>query len=280
MLATTTHNPGQAQINLNCSYSHPMLEKHMVRKEIITGVAGRIIAISDIHANIHALRHLIDSLALTENDHLVFLGDYIDRGGASREVLDYLIQIKENYPSTFLMGNHEEVLIAALKYPTELEHYFLAQGGDKTLKSYGVSTIDDLKKIVPQSHIDFLNELKDFALHQNTAFVHAGWADHIERSKELNSSDIEPLRYNFAQSALPNQNWTIICGHSTQKTTYPLRRNNLICIDTACGHNKQSWLSAYDIKNEVFTQANADLQIRRFGLADSGNTHKSTPPSP
>src|SRR5271165_1398204 len=97
---------------------------------------GRTIAIGDIHGCSAALASLVRAIDPTPHDLLVFLGDYIDRGPDSRGVLEQVIALVERCTVVALMGNHEEMLLAALEGQSELR-YWLKFGGTEALASYG-----------------------------------------------------------------------------------------------------------------------------------------------
>ena len=93
--------------------------------------------ISDIHGCLAPLRKMIEIIEPTPEDHLIFVGDYVDRGPDSKGVIDFLIGIKKKYNSTFLHGNHEEKFLLSHLDKTDLAHWLEAWGGGATLKSYG-----------------------------------------------------------------------------------------------------------------------------------------------
>ena len=95
---------------------------------------GRIIAVGDIHGCSAALAALIEAVKPGPDDALVFLGDYIDRGPDSRGVLDQVLALRERCTVVPLLGNHEEMLLAALESGSELR-YWLKFGGEETLNS-------------------------------------------------------------------------------------------------------------------------------------------------
>jgi len=110
----------------------------------------RIYAIGDVHG---CRSHLDQLLALieahvtafpTRRPILVFLGDYIDRGPASSQVIDQLILLREHNEVIFLKGNHESYLVEFLKNPAIMPRWF-QYGGLDTLRSYGIT---------PSSHFD------------------------------------------------------------------------------------------------------------------------------
>ena len=75
----------------------------------------RLIAVCDVHGQLKMLEDLINQVKLTQDDQVVFLGDYIDRGPNSKGVIDYLIQFDQKLPQAiFLRGNHEQMFLDAL----------------------------------------------------------------------------------------------------------------------------------------------------------------------
>ena len=76
----------------------------------------KIFAIGDIHGCLGKLQSLIQNISADQkNDIIVFIGDYIDRGSASREVVDYVIQLKGEYKNVVcLLGNHEYMFLRYL----------------------------------------------------------------------------------------------------------------------------------------------------------------------
>lgn len=79
---------------------------------------GRRFAIGDIHGCYNTFESLVeDKIALRKEDQLFLLGDYIDRGIRNREVLDYIIELKEEGFQVFpLMGNHEYFVLRDLQF--------------------------------------------------------------------------------------------------------------------------------------------------------------------
>lgn len=96
----------------------------------------RIIVVDDIHGCSAALRAVIEAIDPTPLDTIVFLGDYIDRGPDSRGVIEQVIALEQRCIVAPLMGNHEEMLLAALEGKDNLR-YWLKFGGMDALASYG-----------------------------------------------------------------------------------------------------------------------------------------------
>lgn len=154
----------------------------------------RIYAIGDTHGYLNLLidihNQIKDDLAENpiENHKIIFLGDYIDRGPNSKGCIDYLIRLmSENSNVVCLKGNHEEKLILFLEDPLKMSNSFLTYGGAECAESYGVQPVslsasnaemihfrDELSAAIPQSHIDFINQLLLSQIEGDYMCVHAG----------------------------------------------------------------------------------------------------------
>ena len=79
-------------------------------------MSERLLAIGDIHGCMDPFRELVEKkIRIRKSDRIVLLGDYIDRGYQSREVIDYIIDLqKQGFDIIPLMGNHESMLIDSL----------------------------------------------------------------------------------------------------------------------------------------------------------------------
>src|SRR3990172_2080947 len=97
--------------------------------------SGRLIAIGDVHGCVHALDAVLEAIAPTADDQIVFLGDLIDQGKESREVLERIIALKRDCRVVLIRGNHEEMLYAAWASEGALR-YWENCGGVATLNSY------------------------------------------------------------------------------------------------------------------------------------------------
>ena len=159
---------------------------------------GLIYAIGDVHGRHDLLAQLLETIrmdmvqfeTLSRKDsstHIVFLGDYIDRGHNSRQVLETLCNL--DYQKTqfvFLKGNHEEAMLKFLD-PDNSDTSWLGYGGRETLASYGVGCDSDapseielinlklsLAESLPANHLEFLLALKSYWIAGKHMFVHAG----------------------------------------------------------------------------------------------------------
>jgi serine/threonine protein phosphatase 1 len=161
----------------------------------------RIYAIGDIHGRLDLLNELLarisSDIALrpTARPLYVFLGDYIDRGSASRETIDRLIEHGKTHESVFLKGNHELIAIKCLS-DRGLFDQWLRLGGLETLVSYGVpaETLANGKQIaelqsafhgaLPQAHFRFFRDLKNSFECGDFFFAHAGVKPNVELSRQ------------------------------------------------------------------------------------------------
>src|SRR5215471_3542907 len=130
---------------------------------------ARTFIVGDIHGCSQELEVLVAGLPLHVGDRLVFLGDYIDRGPGSRDVIDFLLQLKTeaSYQVTCLKGNHEDMFLDFLGKGGHFGEGFLDNGGYATLRSYrlpqGMSGPAALKEL-PPAHVQFFQALEIFAV--------------------------------------------------------------------------------------------------------------------
>jgi serine/threonine protein phosphatase 1 len=176
----------------------------------------RIYAIGDIHGRLDLLDELLarisSDIALrpTKRPLYVFLGDYIDRGSASRETIDRLIEHGKTHESVFLKGNHELIAIKCLS-DRGLFDQWLRLGGLETLVSYGVpaETLANGKQIaelqsafhgaLPQAHFRFFRDLKNSFECGDFFFAHAGVKPNVELSRQK-ENDLLWIRGEFLTS--------------------------------------------------------------------------------
>src|SRR5262245_35252332 len=130
----------------------------------------RTIAIGDIHGCSLALDAILKAVRPTQDDLIITLGDYVDRGPDSRAVLDRLITLSTECQLVSSLGNHDDLLLQAFRgeHPTT----FLCIGGLATLHSYGVSSPEDLQ-LIPKEHISFLETCVDYFETETHIFLHA-----------------------------------------------------------------------------------------------------------
>jgi len=129
-------------------------------------MTDRVAFVGDIHGNLDALLGISATLDSERIGARVFLGDYINRGPASREVVEVLMSMAADPDVVVLRGNHEDVLLSALESGDVAS--LLRVGGALTIRSYvGGNVAPDvataLREAVPQSHVDFMREMPTVA---------------------------------------------------------------------------------------------------------------------
>ncbi len=199
----------------------------------------RIIAIGDVHGCLYSLHSLLEKLELRETDQLVFLGDYIDRGKYSSELVDYLLELRGWYTCFFLMGNHELMLLHYLE--TNDSSLWLRNGGKATLESYGSKDGQDL----PAEHIDFFRSCLYFLQSERFFFVHGGLDPEMSvenNLKHLGKEDFCWTRIHLRSPYLDQERYrwekTVVCGHTP--LSEPVLLDKLIAIDTGCVYDDPS----------------------------------------
>ncbi len=208
---------------------------------------ARVYAVGDIHgradllAELHGLILADAAASDAERRVVVYLGDYVDRGLESRQVVDLLLdEPLPGFESVHLKGNHEEFLLVFLE-DTGVGAGWLNNGGNATLYSYGVGLGEgvsmaerleaaqaDLADKVPQRHLRFLESLSLTHEEGDYLFVHAGIRPGIplERQRE---EDMLWIRDDFLGSGRDHGR-IVVHGHSI--TSEPEVLPNRIGIDT------------------------------------------------
>ncbi len=188
----------------------------------------KIFAIGDIHGCFDKLCALMDKIKIDRNnDILLFLGDYIDRGHNSFDVVEYLIDLKKHFQKiVFLKGNHEEMLEKYLSGKDRLT--YLINGGRPTLESYMKKSRTTGSPPIPQEHLDFFESLSLYYESDNYIFVHAGLRENIPLEMQ-DPADFLWIRKDFVHSDF-DFGKIVVFGHTPYKE--PLVEPNKIGIDT------------------------------------------------
>ena len=98
---------------------------------------SKIFAIGDVHGCADELVELLGNLPLDDQSLVVFLGDLVDRGPKSKEVIDHILKLKEMCQVVAISGNHEAMFLSFLDHPESIESIlFIMNGGLATLDSY------------------------------------------------------------------------------------------------------------------------------------------------
>lgn len=243
----------------------------------------RTLAIGDIHGCYRALSILVERVPIAPDDLVVTLGDYVDRGPRSRDVLDWLLARHKTGHLVALRGNHEIMMLAARTGPTALENW-LDVGGKATLRSYAGREIAARKAVsvsggraalaadaatqapldvVPAEHWQFIEMVcRDVFEQKRHFFVHAS----AEPGLDLDEQPEYALYWDkiYDEPAPHASGKIMICGHTPQKKGEPRNFGHAVCIDTwACGGG---WLTCLDVDSGQYWQANETGQFRKAVL--------------
>ncbi len=213
----------------------------------------RLLAISDIHGDLKKFERLLKLVQYnSENDQLLLLGDYVDRGLESKQVIDKVIELKKD-GAIALIGNHEKMMMDAFQGdPMSLKRWYY-NGGIKTLQNYGYDiakddakfwyTTEEMPDLIEMNeeikeHIQFLHELPYYYETDTHIFVHAG----VHPTTLLHETDQHTLvwiREEFHQGYAGPK--TVIFGHTPTKYLHNspevyFGKNNIIGIDGGCAY--------------------------------------------
>jgi serine/threonine protein phosphatase 1 len=215
---------------------------------------NRRIVIGDIHGHYDGLMALLNEVAPDSGDQVYFLGDLIDRGPKSAQVVQFVRE--KQYPC--LLGNHEVMLMRAV-YEGEADRrilqFWIQAGGDATIASYGEAGI--LK-----SDIDWMASLPTYLDLDDVWLVHAG-VDPYMPLHQQNEQQFCWMREKFFSSAFPYfDDKLIVTGHTITFTLPGIAPGELasgvgwIDIETGAYHRKSGWMTAFDVDNKLVYQYN------------------------
>lgn len=198
----------------------------------------RLFAIGDIHGCFDSLHELVENkIQLDKDDKLVLLGDYIDRGNKSKEVVDYIIDLKEKgFDIITLLGNHEMLLLETLE-DEKNKSKWIQNGGIETLKSFATKSV----KEISQKHLEFLKNLLNYYSFEEFLFVHAGFNDKVVNPFQDTYSMIWKSQATYSNPLLADK--IIVHGH--RPITMELCKKQLdkskqvINIDTDCVYKEK-----------------------------------------
>jgi serine/threonine protein phosphatase 1 len=220
-------------------------------------------AIGDIHGCFDKLESLIAACELLsegDNARFVFIGDYVDRGPDTREVIDFMIQSQLRDPKRFicLRGNHEAMLIAAAtkdRSDHDLMNWW-ANGGEQTLDSYG---IDD-PSALPAEHLAWMKALPLKFSDRKRLYVHAGVRPGVSITGQT-EKDLLWIREPFL-SCDDDHGALVVHGHTPTKSGLPDLRSNRLNMDTgACfgGPLTAALFTTTQLTPSLFCNSNGDF---------------------
>ena len=230
-------------------------------------MSHRRIIIGDVHGHYDTLLTLLEKLAPNNDDEIYFLGDLIDRGPQSAQVVDFVI--KNAYPC--LLGNHEQMLLNTLGLGEIDNHQlqaWLYSGGYKTLISYNHK--------IPPEHIRWLKTLPSYLDLGDIWLVHGGVAPTIPLEEQTSQQMcwIRDEFHSIRQPYFPDK--LIITGHTITFTFPGIAPGKLVSgagwldIDTGVYHPRSGWLTALDvIEQKVYQVQRQNQTVRILALEEA-----------
>ncbi|MDD2942909.1 MAG: metallophosphoesterase family protein [bacterium] len=230
----------------------------------------RVFVIGDIHGCIREtealLVHLERKQQLSTRDLVVFLGDYIDRGEDSRQVIEMLLNFRRHFPDTvFLQGNHEDMFLGYLGVGGRLGEVYLQNGGVETIHSYGISVYDYPEVVIeamPKAHLDFLANLDSVVEIDDFICVHAG----LNPNRPLDRQTEEDMFW--IRDEFINQNHefgkTVLFGHTPFKEVL-IHMPYKIGLDTGLVYNNK--LTCLELTTAtVFQVARGATKVKKYPM--------------
>ncbi|HVN84072.1 MAG TPA: metallophosphoesterase family protein [Candidatus Binatia bacterium] len=231
-------------------------------------MSTRTFVVGDIHGCLDEVDALLDGLSATAGDRIVFLGDYVDRGPASKAVIDRLIRLQREGPQcVFLRGNHEDMFLAYMGMDGHYGDAFLVNGGRATLRSYDLETCDGaaVAQRIPSAHIEFLRALRDYEIAGDFLCVHAG-INPLRPLEKQSSEDLLWIREEFIRNRHPLP-YIVLFGHTPHRDVPTNLLPYKIGLDTGLVYSNK--LSCLELESgELLQVRRGERSVRRSSLAE------------
>ncbi len=226
----------------------------------------RTLVIGDIHGCLTALKTVLAAAEYSNMDTLITVGDMIDKGPSSGQVIDFLIEIGKQGKLIALRGNHEILFQQA--YQSGKDSSWLRSGGNTTLASFGYNGKGTWQKSIPKNFIRFISEeCKDYW--EDDSFI----VTHANLEAGMNMQDQPPSTLFWSklqQDPIPHFTGKLaIHGHTVMPRFQPHAWKSTWAIDTGIFHDN-GWLTCVDVGTRCAWQANNNGQIRQCEWIESG----------
>lgn len=228
------------------------------------GVGKRAYAIGDVHGCYDLLVDLLDKIQRHSEScddrepHIILLGDLIDRGPKSRQVVDHLLYNRPEFGTYhFIKGNHEEILVKIIDGDSALLNIWFAHGGWQTITSYGATSrdfrnlsladsIELLRHLIPEEHIEFFRSFDDGIEFGDYFLTHAGVRPGVAIGEQA-GKDLRWIREGFLDSK-EDFGAVIVHGHTISDDV--TLKNNRIGVDTGAyksGKLSAVWIAEHEV---------------------------------
>jgi serine/threonine protein phosphatase 1 len=239
----------------------------------------RAYAVGDIHGRLDLLDDLLRRIEADNAKRpparvaIIFLGDLIDRGPQSAQVVERLRRYRPTFAKTvFLMGNHEEVLLRILSGETGILADWLRFGGAECARSYGMdpekmetgggtSAVKRLLEAIPKEHAMFLESFVDTASFGKYLFVHAGIRPGVPLSHQQ-PQDLRWIRLPFLDDET-DHGYVVVHGHTITEAVD--ERKNRIGLDTGAYRTGVLTALGLEANERWFLQTGTSDQLKDLG---------------
>lgn len=220
------------------------------RSSTASGPSGprghRAYVVGDVHGRLDLLDRLLEMIEAdlagrpARKASLIFVGDLIDRGAHSAQVVERLRTYRHPLiRPLFILGNHEEVLLRILEGESALIQKWCWFGGRECIASYGgepsdftrleePAALEQVRALVPKEHIDFLMSFADSCQFGDYLIVHAGVQPGVEFEQQ-SQEDLRWIRAPFLNFT-GDHGFTVVHGHTIVPDV--VETENRIAIDT------------------------------------------------
>lgn len=215
---------------------------------------GRVIAIGDIHGCARAFDTLLRQIRPKQADTIITLGDYVDRGPESAQVLDIMNVLIADCKLIPLIGNHEIMMLNAARRSAD-QAMWLKYGGKETLDSYGGRMSN-----IPSDHWMFLKHCVRLYETETHFFIHANYLAQMPLAEI--PDDFAFWQHTDVEIPGPHMSGKIgVVGHTPQSDGMVKHLGHLVQLDTYCFGG--GWLSAMEINTGEVWQANQAGEFRK-----------------
>lgn len=229
---------------------------------------SRTLVFGDIHGGLKALEQVMDRAQVCRDDHLIFLGDYVDGWSESAAVIDYLMALKQQQQATFIRGNHDDLVQQWLE-GRAMSPKWMQHGGQSTIDSYASRSDKDI-----DIHIAFYKTFQDYYVDsENRMFCHAGFQNLNGPEHEWHSTAFYWDRTLWEMVCAMREDLSpesplypkrlklfkeIFIGHTPTtriNSSIPLQKANVWNVDTGAAFKGS--LTVLDINTKEFWQSDA-----------------------
>jgi len=214
-------------------------------------------AIGDIHGCFTALKKVVEVSEIKTSDTIIFLGDYIDRGPQSKQIIDWIIELGKKYSVIALRGNHELMMLNS-RYNGHSLSNWLYNGGAQTLDSYNIGDDMGWHLKIPDEHWAFFEATQKYYEVENFICVHAGLTPGVELEEQTEGSIFWEHRH---EPVLYKKGKIVVCGHTPQRSGKIGNFGHTLMVDTFAFGGQ--WLTCLNLSTGAFCQANQKGEVNK-----------------